>query len=243
MMETLVRRNIENLTSLWRTVGQQAHVHTVEEAFEFCAVDYSGWPNRFWFNQDINEVTLKAAKERILTTPIRLVVPYWDIYQTQSYMLLETNGFDKQFEQVGMSLKLETRYDETGQMMIKKVHTEEEAIQWEQLFFEAFGYKISHLLLLPDYGNINFYVAFYKNTAVGTVIMHHTGNVMGIHAMGVIPEMRRKGLAEQMLKMVLNLAIDKGFNFATLQASQMGKGLYLKLGFEEQFIMKNYTLN
>ncbi|ELR69470.1 hypothetical protein C900_05002 [Fulvivirga imtechensis AK7] len=238
-----VSKNIENLTSLWRVVGKRAQAHTREESFEFCAVDYSEWPNRLWFHHNADEKTAIAAKDRLLTTPFRLVVPYWDICQSQSYKWLEAHGFEKQFEQVGMSLQLGKRHDETGALTIKKVQTEEEAIQWEQLFLEAFGYTISHRLLLPAYESTDFYVAFYKSAAVGTVILHHMENVMGIHAMGVIPEMRRKGFAEQMMRRVLNLSIDSGFELATLQASNMGKDLYLKLGFEEQFMMKNYVLH
>ena len=60
--------------------------------------------------------------------------------------------------------------------------------------------------------------------------------------MGVIPEMRRKGFAEQMMVNLLHWSTEQQFTYATLQASAMGKGLYLKLGFEEQFTMKNYSL-
>lgn len=59
--------------------------------------------------------------------------------------------------------------------------------------------------------------------------------------MGVIPAMRRKGLAEQMMRRILNQSLAQGFRYAMLQASAMGKGLYQKLGFTEQFVLKNYT--
>ncbi len=66
--------------------------------------------------------------------------------------------------------------------------------------------------------------------------------IIGIHSMGIIPEMRGKGFAEQMMRTILNQAVEQGFERATLQASSMGKGLYLKLDFEQQFAMSNYGL-
>jgi hypothetical protein len=40
---------------------------------------------------------------------------------------------------------------------------------------------------------------------------------------------------------VLNRAIILGASHVTLQASAMGKGLYDKLGFREDFTIKNYV--
>jgi len=60
---------------------------------------------------------------------------------------------------------------------------------------------------------------------------------------GIIPEQRRKGFAEQMMVNILSQSAEQGFKYSTLQASELGKGLYLKLGFKEQFIIKSYSLN
>jgi ribosomal protein S18 acetylase RimI-like enzyme len=54
--------------------------------------------------------------------------------------------------------------------------------------------------------------------------------------------MHRKGLGEKLMSTLLFQAKGQGFGYVTLQASQPGRGLYLKLGFKEQFVLKNYAL-
>ncbi|MEM1134739.1 MAG: GNAT family N-acetyltransferase [Bacteroidota bacterium] len=242
-LSNLAQQNIDNLTSLWQTVGERANAHISGADFDFSIVSNSEWPNRLWFHSDIDAVGISKAKKIIQVKNTPLIVPYWDIYQNQSYELLETNGFENVSEQIGMGLAFDQTYKESSILQIEKVYEDEQALLWGNLFKEAFGYKISHNLLLPNYEHIDFFLVFHEEEPVGTIILHNTNNtVIGIHAMGIIPSMRRKGFAEQLMKQMLNLSMAKGFKYAVLQASSMGKGLYQKLGFQEQFIMKNYSL-
>jgi predicted acetyltransferase len=73
-------------------------------------------------------------------------------------------------------------------------------------------------------------------------MLFQTGNYIGIHGVGVIPEMRRKGFAEEIMKFALNISIDLKAEYALLQASAMGKDIYTRLGFEDLFVIKNYIL-
>jgi ribosomal protein S18 acetylase RimI-like enzyme len=239
----LISENIKNLTSLWKITGELADTYTSGQYFDFVDINYSDWPNRLWLNIDINEDNIESIKKHLLAHPTKLIIPYWDIYQSSSYELLASNGFKKLSEQVGMSLNLTQSYQQTYKMPIKRVADKENALLWEKLFEQSFGYRISHKILLLSYNVINYSIAYYENEPVGIVLLHHNGDaVIGIHSMGVIPKMRKKGFAKQMMIALLNQSIGQGFKHAVLQASSMGKGLYLKLGFEEQFIMKNYAL-
>ena len=239
----LVQKNIENLTSLWRIAGERADAHSSRAEFEFSDINYSEWPNRLWFHQDLNEDNLHAAKNILMATSTNLVIPYWDIYQSNSFELLEANGFEKRFEQIAMSLELRQTYEPIETLRIEKVSNKETAILWEELFMQAFKYKISHKVLLSSYEDIDYLIAYHNNEAVGTAVLYYSGDgVAGIHSMGVIPEKRRMGFAEKMMINMLHLASEQGSKHATLQASSMGKGLYLKLGFEEQFAIMNYAL-
>lgn len=238
-----IQANIDNLTSLWRTIGERAHAYTSRKDFDHSVISYSQWPNRLWFHHDLNEINIKAAKEVLQATSTRLVLPYWDIYGGQSYKLLEENGFEKQSEQIGMSLRLNQEYQKIGSLRTEKVSNESTALLWEKLFMQAFNYKISHKLILSSYDEIDYLIAYHENKTVGTGIVYSSENaVVGIHAMGIVPEMRRKGFAEKMMINILSQSARQGFKYATLQASSMGKGLYLKLGFEEEFILTNYAL-
>ena len=72
--------------------------------------------------------------------------------------------------------------------------------------------------------------------------MYFTGKIAGIHGVGVIPSYRRKGFAEEIMKVLLNDALEYGADYSTLQASNMGKGIYERLGYSEDFLISNYIM-
>ncbi len=239
----LIQANIKNLTSLWKTAGMPFKSYVEDTDFDYCIVPNSEWPNRLWFNREIkNEKTIQSALDTMTSASTDLVLPWWDLYNQYSYKLLEENGFRKQFEQVGMSLRLKNSYQEPKRLQIITVSTESQAELWATIYPRAFGYQISRDILINTLGDIDYYLALYQDQPVGTAIQFNTNNISGIHGVGVIPEMRRKGFAGEIMRFLLNRAADTEAEYVTLQASDMGKGLYLKLGFEEQFIIKNYRL-
>ncbi|SHF08453.1 Acetyltransferase (GNAT) domain-containing protein [Fodinibius roseus] len=240
----LIQANIKNLTSLWKTAGIPFDSYVKGSDFDYCLVPNSDWPNRLWFNGEIkNEKTVRKALDIMRSTSTDLVLPVWDIDDSDGYHeQLEANGCTEQFELLGMSLELADPFEEQGRLDIQLVSSEEKAKSWAEIYPEAFGYRISPEILLKTFGDINFYLASYQGQPVGTAIQFNTANVSGIHGMGVIPEMRRRGFAGKIMKHLLNQAIETGKDYATLQASDMGKGLYVKLGFEEQFSLKHYGL-
>tara|TARA_B100000809_G_scaffold178239_1_gene175818 strand:- start:4460 stop:5194 length:735 start_codon:yes stop_codon:yes gene_type:complete len=237
-----IKLNIENLTSLWQTVSEPFNSYFSETNFDYSLIENSEWPNRLWFNKEINKDTIALAKEKIISTSTNLTIPYWDIYNSNSFELLEQDGFNLKFEQIGMSLKAPHIFTELKDLSLKKVSTEEEAKLWSILFSKSFGYFTNPALLTKSQKNTNYYIAYNQNEAVGTGILHTTNNISGIHSVGIIPEQRRKGFAEQIMKLLINQSIKINSDSITLQSSNMGKGLYLKLGFEEQFMIKNYAL-
>ncbi|MGL1888922.1 MAG: GNAT family N-acetyltransferase [Reichenbachiella sp.] len=239
----LVKENIENLISMWKLVNENMESHHVESEFEFGALNYSQWPNRLWFTGELTESDLIKAKEVIQNSSTKLIIPCWDIYGSQPDELLEKHGFEKRLQQVGMSLKLGSSYPGDATLTLEKVDNETKAQRWEQLFFKAFKYKIDQRVISSNQHDLDFLIASHNGEPVGTVILHASGkNVIGIHAMGIIPEKRRKGFAEQLMRNILNQSVARGFKYSTLQASELGKGLYSKLGFSEQFIIRSYEL-
>lgn len=239
----LLKENIENLTSMWRLVNEKMKAHHVESKFEFGVLNYSQWPNRLWFNGDINEHDLKKAKTVIQNSRTKLIIPCWNIDEGQSYEFLEKAGFEKKLEQIGMSLKLDSSYQSVSTMKLEKVDNEIKAKLWEKLFIQAFNYKIDQRVISANQHDLDFLIASNDGEPVGTVLLHTSGeNIVGIHSMGIIPEKRRKGFADQIMVNILSQSVERGLKYATLQASELGKGLYLKLGFSEQFIIRTYGL-
>lgn len=238
----LIDANIENLTSLWKVVSAPFDSYVQTSNFEYCEIKNSDWPNKLWFNQDIDQDIITSAKEILQSKPTNFTIPYWNIYKHNSSDLLEKNGFKIQFEQRGMFLKLKTPFRIKCDLNIKLVSNDSEAKQWSELFTQSFEYKISSETIIKTYRKINYYIAYSQNQAVGTAISHKTNNIIGVHSVGILPTMRRKGLAEQIMILLINLAIKDNIDYMTIQASNMGEKMYLKLGFELLFVIKNYAL-
>lgn len=238
----LIKDNIDNLTALWKTVGLPFKKYFERPEFNYCEIENSDWPNRLWFTKDLTPDSIKKALNTLNSINKKLTLPYWDIYDSKSYKFLEKSGFTILFEQVAMVLKMSEQYEFEQSLELKRVLDLEGADLWEKIYPQSFGYKISSETVLKTCNNIEYYLAYNQYQPIGTSIVFKTNGVSGIHGVGVIPEMRRKGFAEEIMKNVLNKSLLSGSKYATLQASKMGKDLYLKLGFEEQFGIKNYIL-
>ena len=88
---------------------------------------------------------------------------------------------------------------------------------------------------------VDYLIGIHGSQSIGTAVLYRDSpNLAGIHSIGVVPDHRRKGYAEDLLNHVLILAKKQGAIYATLQASSMAKGLYLKTGFREDFRLKNF---
>lgn len=237
----LIKENIDNLTGFWKTVGVPFRSYHKKNAFEYCKINNSGWPNKLWFREDLTNDTLPEIIKTVENNP-GLVIPYWHIFDSNSNDFLEQNGFEIKTEQVGMFLKLDEKFELQNNLTFKKVSNEEDAKIWTDIYPSAFGYVISKEILIQDYENASFYLVSLEQQPIGTFMLFQTENTIGIHGVGVIPEMRRKGFAEEIMKFALNLAIDSNLEYAHLQASAMGKDIYTRLGFADLFVIKNYVL-
>lgn len=237
----LIKDNINNLTDLWKTVGTPFLSYHKNDFFEYCKIENSGWPNKLWFRNDIAKNDVIDIR-KTMQDNAGLVLPYWDIFGTKSYEILEAYGFEVKSEQVAMALKLDRKFELQNNLSFKKIDNQHDAKIWSDLYPNAFGYVISKEILIHNHDNVHFYLASLDNQPIGTFMLFQTQHNIGIHGVGVIPEMRRKGLAEEIMKFALNLSIDLQADYALLQASVMGKAIYTRLGFEDLFVIKNYVL-
>jgi len=238
----LIEDNIDNLTGLWKSVGAPFLSNHKIDSFEYCKIENSGWPNKLWLRKDITKNDVTAITQTMQSTS-GLVLPYFDIYDSKAYEILEAYGFTLKSEQVAMVLKLDQKFTLQNNLSFKKVVNEEDAKIWSDLYPNAFGYVISKEILVHNHNNVHFYLVSLEEKPIGTFMLFQTGDTIGIHGVGVIPEMRRKGFAEEIMKFALNLSIDLNAEYAQLQASAMGKDIYTRLGFEDLFLIKNYVLS
>ncbi|WP_035650977.1 GNAT family N-acetyltransferase [Flavobacterium sp. ASV13] len=236
-----IKDNIDNLTTLWKTVATPLLSYHKNDPFEFSQIKNSGWPNRLWFREDITEENLPQILETIEKNP-GLVIPYWDIFESNSNEILEKNGFEIRNQLVAMALKLDEKFQLENKFTFKRVLNEEDAKTWSDIYPLSFNYVISKETLISNYQNAKFYLVHFEEKPIGTLTLFQTEDIMGIHGVGVIPEMRKKGFAEEIMKFAINEAIDADCEYAQLQASALGKNIYSRLGFEDLFRITNYQL-
>lgn len=141
-----------------------------------------------------------------------------------------------------MSLQLNNKFIIGMKLDFKRVENESDAKTWSNSFRKAFGYEISLQIITKTKEEIPFYLVYLEEELIGTVILHITKNIAGIHSLGILPEKRKQGFATQIMHHTLNKSIDQNLSLATLQASEMAKDMYLKLGFSVDFLMENYQI-
>jgi ribosomal protein S18 acetylase RimI-like enzyme len=237
----LIKDNIDNLTTLWKTAATPLLSYHQNDFLEFSQIKNAGWPNRLWFREDIEEKDLQQIQETIKKNP-GLVVPYWNIFGSNSNEIFEKNGFSIRNQLAAMALKLDEKFTTQNILTFKRVLNEVDAKTWTDIYPLSFNYVISKETVVQNYENVKYFLVHFEEKPIGTLALFQTENIMGIHGVGVIPEMRKRGYAEEIMKFAINEAIDADCEYAQLQASALGKGIYTRLGFEDLFTITNYQL-
>lgn len=234
-------RNIYNLTSLWQTVGIAAGNYTEHENFYSSQVHGGQWPNRVWLKKAASTEILSEIRQVTQTSEQPLTISYWCDVDDESPLLFEQNGFQIKSAQTGMSLDVKGRFEVHKRVQLKRISTADEAYDWEDLYPQSFGYVIAAKTVIQTKEQVRYYLVYLGPKAIGTAMVFETENTVGIHGMGIVPTYRKQGFAEEVMLKLLNLAFDEGKTHITLQASAMGKNIYKKIGFSEDFLMTNYA--
>lgn len=145
----------------------------------------------------------------------------------------------------GMALNLHgfcPEVKKTPDIEIVKVDDVEKLKTWGKTAGECFGAFGKMLIdmenlfvkldLMAD-NNIFYYLALKNGMPVATCCLFKDGGTGGLYWVGTLPEARGEGIATALVVHVLKEAISMGCSVSILQASDMGKGVYEKIGFKE----------
>ncbi len=125
---------------------------------------------------------------------------------------------------------------------IRLVQNSADLISWCDILTGVFHFPafvseaLFNFLGIPGYdpdAQVKNYMGFEngKLVAVSTVLL--AGGVAGIYNVGTLPEARRRGFGRAITMTPLLDTRDLGYRVGVLQSSDMGFGLYSKLGFKE----------
>ncbi|MBC8770409.1 GNAT family N-acetyltransferase [Arenibacter sp. BSSL-BM3] len=234
----LIRENIYNLTSLWSLAGKADGRFFNDEDYAISTIADSAWPNKLWFHRPPSQKLLKEIFNKWDSDDINIPIWQKDIPE----QLFESLGFTLKNELTGMSINLNLVKDQPYKLFVQKVNNSKSAALWSSIFFKAFGYWINPRTVELTINQVDYLIGNHGPKSIGTAILYRDDpNIAGFHSIGVVPEHRQNGYASDLLNQVLSLAKKQGAKYATLQASSMGKGLYLKTGFQEDYQLKNFV--
>jgi hypothetical protein len=101
---------------------------------------------------------------------------------------------------------------------------------------EAFGFYTDHAGLLAE--NVAAFIAYFEGEPVSIAMTIVSHGVAGIYWVGSLEQARGKGLGRAVTVAATNAGLDLGAEVASLQASPMGKPIYVEMGYETIFDYK-----
>jgi GNAT superfamily N-acetyltransferase len=239
--EVLDKANIDNLTAVWCAMGAQP----LPEAGMAGLQASPGWPNRHWF--DWGQAVEEGAqlRETLSRLPGRAVVPVWAAGDEPGPLeqTLRALGFAVSLEQRAMHLRLaDWQSIPSGVLQLRRVQYEPDVLAWAELCGSAFGYPMDAQIItrLSRDDSASLWLAERDGEAVATAMLFQTGEVVGMHQVGVPHSFRGQGIARELMQALLDLCGELGASYVTLQASSMGEGLYRQLGFTRRFMVRSY---
>jgi len=243
------QKNIHNLKSLWRRYGYKkiSNMPALTNAYEGAALLSMHWPHRVWVNDDENIDDLSALE----TTSKSVVFPvFFTENDPQNQLInnqLESAGWHCSFEQTAMYLTVsdegfDSTYSSRLDFVVAPLKTSTDITQWIEIVYQAFGYRIDYAVIenLINELDIKILMAYYQKKPVATAILFKTGDVIGIHQMGVAPAFQGQGFARSLMQELMVMSKTWQGKQIVLQASQSGRPLYESLGFKSQFMINNY---
>ncbi|WP_425076951.1 GNAT family N-acetyltransferase [Psychroserpens sp. S379A] len=232
--------NTHNLGLLWTLAGTAFDGFKEGKGYFVSLVENSEWPNRIWVNKKLTPELMTSVISEMKANN-QITFSHFNENKSET-SLLEGSELQLKSLQYGMSLPLNSKFIIERTLTLDRVDSLVKAKLWSRAFKEAFQYNISSQTIVKTCDAIAYYLVKQEDTLVGTIILFGSNNTIGIHSLGIIPSQRKKGYAKEIMHHVLNMAIDKNYDLATLQASEMARQMYAKMGFSLDFMMENYIL-
>lgn len=150
---------------------------------------------------------------------------------------LEEQGFREDMWQTGMVLPISKQsYDQTlpeGDF-IWLTEIDVHLMGWAAAVAQAFAQKEEDAIVrcFAESRTTDLYYYLHGDTVTATGLVYHQKSVAGIYLVGTVPEFRRRGFADAIVRRALRNETRKGVSTVVLQASEMGLPVYDRIGFQ-----------
>lgn len=190
-----------------------------------------------------SEVTSQEIKDLcdnyFTSTPFRWFVDARDTAQIEKLL---DNQFTYVISYPGMILKLEDliSYDYATSISIKEINDAIEIKQWIDIVAKSYNLNGNEFERFVTYlhqnvpgADLRFYTGYYDGEPVATSMTIQQEDVVGVHWVGTLPEYRSRGLGYAITHKSLVDAKNTGADQTILMASELGRPVYIKMGFKE----------
>lgn len=241
--------NLNNLIQLWQRYGTRPINQNIQHQLH----QNISWPNRVW--PDIEKPMLASSLDKVAKNiPDTTLFPLWPPIKKNGSvapqevvdtLVNQSRDWQMAFQHTAMAMQLNkqpplnTRTEPQYPVKIKRIGLAHIS-DWVMTGSNAFGYSIDADVIRPLLAHENIRVLLAYNQAcqpVATGLLFKTGNVVGIHQIGVPSEHRGKGYATQMMHLLIQSAKQWQASHVVLQASEAGRPVYQKLGFVDLFLI------
>lgn len=153
-------------------------------------------------------------------------------------------GGDQPTSFAGMAMPLDAPVSDACRpdaLQIVKASSPEDLRAWPHVFFSAMSAagdtdkygEIFCELGLADPGNRIHYTGFLNGEPVTSCMLYVSSGVAGLYAIGTRADCRGRGIGTAITRYALQQAKELGCHWAILQATDMGIGVYSRLGFRQ----------
>lgn len=231
----LLTSNIDNLTRLWQVYGHYSqgglHVNT-------------DWPRKIWLADPSSDFTITDLKTiaKYDSNYTVALCPQTNTEKVKSYLSLD-RASQLHFMSLMMSGYSPCTQSSANFALKRLSSTDRQQIEtFVDLCSRGFGYEISLEVMrrAARFSEVFLYLLYENDIPVATALTYVKNGVCGIYQVSVPHIYRGKGYAKSMMVMLLNEIKQSDVEIATLQASKMGLGLYVNLGFRENGLLEFY---
>lgn len=228
----------DNFYNICKKCAQKADSNEIKHSYYYSSQNpYDEWYSRIYnFSIPKEKISneLESLIEKISTNRLPSTLLIKEDELTESFKVeLQYNNFTQLIYQTMMKIESsDFDYNNEDFDKIKVIKNIEDLKEWHKLATSIFGdidFKLLEMFLEDD--EIEFISATVDEKIVATTMIFFQDDKAGLHLVGTNPEYRGKGLASLITKFSVNYIKERGYKTTVLQASQMGKSVYAKIGF------------
>ncbi|KKL03799.1 hypothetical protein LCGC14_2622520, partial [marine sediment metagenome] len=239
-----------NLTQLWQRYGAQS----LYEDDQLHLRKNISWPNRVWADM-ARPVSERSLQQTAKNAPDAALFALWPAMTedgpaapqvTVDALVRQSRDWQPAVQHTAMALQLDKQLPVNTQTVarypihIKYLSDDTDIAAWVATGSKAFGYTIDANAIVPLLAceDIQILLAYNEDSQpVATGLLFKTGDVVGIHQIGVPADHQGKGYATQMMRFLIQSAEKWQADYVVLQATEAGRPAYQKLGFVDQFLI------